>query len=147
MKVLLLQNVSKLGQKGEVKNVNDGYAHNFLLPNNLAKFVSEGEAKKLSKISNKIKAKESEQITKTKAILKNISGSKITLKEKTNNVGHLFARVHRDEILKAIINQLGIEIEKDWIKLSDPIKEVGEFDINIEAYGKKIKLKLFIEEK
>lgn len=147
MKVLLLQNVSKLGQKGEVKSVSDGYAHNFLLPNNLAKFVSDAEAKKLSKKTEKIKEKESEEQTKVRATLKNLSGSKVTLKEKTNNVGSLFARVHRKEIAQAISDQLGVQVETDWIKLEDAIKEVGEFDINIEAFEKKIKIKLFIEEK
>lgn len=147
MKVILLQNVPKVGQKGDIKKVSDGYANSFLIPRGLAKFASTSEIKKVENQRKKKKQKE-ETIAKTaKALLDKISGSKITIKESANENGHLFAQVHLKEIADAISKQLGEEISEDWINLENPIKEVGEFDINLEAYGNKTKIKLFIEAK
>ncbi len=145
MKVILLQNVSKLGQKGEIKNVSEGYANNFLLPRGLAKFASTNEIKRLQKESQKKEETQMKIQEETKKILDDISGSKITIKEKANEKGHLFAQVHIKEIADAISKQLGFDISEDWINLKNPIKEIGEFNINLEAYHQKIKIKVYIE--
>lgn len=147
MKVILLKNVPKLGQKGDIKNVNEGYARNFLLPQKMVKFVPDSEAKKISEQMKKIKTKEDEKINKIKDLLNSFSDSKITLKEQANEKGHLFAKVNKKEISQAIAKQLNTEIEEEWIKLDNPIKEVGEYDILLEAFNKRVKIKLFVESK
>jgi len=147
MKVILLQNVKKLGLKGDIKEVSEGYASNFLLPRKLAKFASQGDVKSL--VHDKKKKKEQEDTIQktTKDLLVKIAGTKISLKENANEKGHLFAQVHLKEIADTISSQLNVEISEDWINLTEPIKQIGEFDIKLEAYGKKVQLKLFIEKK
>jgi len=147
MKVILLQNVKKLGQKGDIKEVSEGYASNFLLPRKLAKFASQGEVKSLVHDKNKKEQQEATIQKATKDLLTKIAGSKISLKENANDKGHLFAKIHIREIADAISSQLNTEISEDWINLTEPIKETGEFDIKLEAYGKKVQIKLFIESK
>jgi len=147
MKVILLQNVSKLGQKGDIKDVSEGYAGNFLLPRGLAKFASQGEVKSLKNQKDKQKQQEDTIQKTTKDLLSKIAGQKISLKENANEKGHLFAQVHLREIADAISSQLAVEISEDWINLENPIKEIGEFDIKLEAYSKKVQFKLFIEKK
>ncbi|MFW5888062.1 MAG: 50S ribosomal protein L9 [Bacteriovoracia bacterium] len=147
MKVILLQNVPKVGQKGEIKDVSEGYARNFLLPRKLVKFASPAEVKSLQQQNKKKQEKDATIQKEAKDRLVKISGSKISIKEPANEKGHLFAQVHLKEIADAISSQLGEEISEDWINLTNPIKEVGEFDIDLEAYGKKVQVKLFIEGK
>jgi large subunit ribosomal protein L9 len=147
MKVVLLQNVPKVGQKGDIKNVSDGHANSFLIPRGLAKFASPAEVKKIENQKKKQKQQKETIAKSAKDILNKISGSKISIKESANENGHLFAQVHLKEIADAISSQLKEEVSEDWINLQNPIKEVGEFDINLEAYGAKTKIKLFIEGK
>lgn len=147
MKVILLQNVAKLGQKGDIKNVNDGHAHNFLIPRGLVKFAPASEIKNHQNKLQKQKENENVIHSKAKTLLDTISNSKITLKENANEKGNLFAQVHLKEIADAIASQLKVDISEDWINLTNPIKETGEFDIKLEAYDKKVNLKLYIEAK
>jgi large subunit ribosomal protein L9 len=147
MKVILLQNVKKLGLKGDIKEVSEGYASNFLFPRQLAKFASHGEVKSLVHDKNKKKAQEDTIQKTTKDLLVKITETKISLKMNANEKGHLFAQVHLKEVADAISNQLNTEISEDWVNLENPIKETGEFDIKLEAYGKKVQIKLFIEKK
>jgi len=147
MKVILLQNVKKLGIKGDVKEVSEGYASNFLFPRQLAKFASHGDVKSLVYGKNKKKEQEDTIQKTTKDLLIRIAGTKISLKMNANEKGHLFAQVHLKEIADAISSQLKTEISEDWINLTEPIKETGEFGIKLEAYGKKVQVRLFIEKK
>jgi large subunit ribosomal protein L9 len=148
MKVILLQNVPKLGQKGDVKNVNDGYALNFLIPQKKAKNATEGEIAKMKHSREMNVQNEKALQSEVKKILSEIEGKTIKIIEKANEKGHLFAQVHLVEIADAIHEQLDIKkVSEDWINLEKPIKETGEFKINLEAYGKKAILNLVIESK
>jgi len=143
MKVILLQNVSRLGQKGDIKDVSEGYAINLLIPRKLAKFASEEEVNKLN--TQKIaKQKKVEFLhNKAHALIDKVADKELVMKTKANDKGHLFAQIHIKEIADAI-GDLGIDISEDWIILKNPIKEVGEFEIKLEAYGKKTAVKLKI---
>jgi large subunit ribosomal protein L9 len=127
--------------------VSDGYPSSFLIPRGLAKFASTGEVKKVENQKKKKKENDATIQKESKGRLEKISGSKISIKENANEKGHLFAQVHLKEIADAISSQLNEEISEDWINLETPIKETGEFDINLEAYNKKVNIKLFIEAK
>lgn len=145
MKVILLQDVAKIGRRGEVKEVNQGYANNFLLPRKLARPASkndESAAKALQKEREIQKEVKKELLEKTFDDLKN---KEIFLKEKSNEKGHLFSQVHKDEIKKALKEQLHVDINDDFIKLNDPIKEIGEFSISLEAQGVSTQIKLVVE--
>ncbi len=143
MKVILLQNVPRLGQKNEIKEVSEGHAINFLIPRNLAKFATPEALNKLN-TEKVIKTKKTELLhAKAHGLLAKISGKEIVINAKANDKGHLFAQIHLKEIADAIGNT-GVDISEDWIDLENPIKSVGEFSIPLEAYGKRIQIKLKI---
>ncbi len=141
MKVILLQNIPKLGLKNEIKEVSEGHAINFLIPKKLAKFAT---AEAVNKVNTEkvIKNKKTELLhAKAHGILNNLNGREIVIKTKANEKCHLFAQVHIKEIADAIGN-IGFDISEDWIDLENPIKSIGDFPIALEAYGKRVEILL-----
>lgn len=131
MKIILLQDVAKVGRKYDIKNVSDGFFRNFLLPRKLAEIATLQTIKSIE-----IRKKQSiQEIQIQKDIFeKNIAsleGVKISIKEKTNEKGHLFAGVHKEEISKILKEQKNLDIPSDLIELDHPIKEVGEYKIKV----------------
>ena len=145
MKVILLQNVAKIGQKGDIKEVSEGYAINYLLPRKLAKFADKSAIKETEEGKKARSQKEEALQSRVKAILAKINGQTIEIIQKANEKGHLFAQVHIKEIADAIAEKGFKEISEDWINLKNPIKEVGNHEINLEAYGAKAKIHLVIK--
>ncbi len=143
MKVILLQNIPRLGHKDEIKEVSEGHAINFLIPRGMAKFASVEAVNRIN-TSKIIKTKKTELLhAKAHGLLDQISSKQITIKAKANEKGHLFAQIHIKEIADAI-GEAGIDVSEDWVNLENPIKSTGEFSISLEAYGKKISVPLKI---
>lgn len=145
MKIILLKDVPKVGKKYDVRDISDGFARNFLVARGLAEVATEKNIKKIE-IAKK-QANDELNIQKN-LLLKNIlglDGKIIFLKEKANDKGHLFAGVRREEIRNAIKNQLSIDVPVDCIELEHPIKEIGEFDLDVKIDSKKAKIKVKIE--
>jgi large subunit ribosomal protein L9 len=144
MKVILTQNVPKIGQKGMVKDLNEGYVRNFLLPRKLAKIATNDALRSLEEEQKKHKQKE-ETIQKTvKKILLDLNGATISISAKANDKGHLFAGLHVKEVADAI-GDAGFKISEDWINLDEPIRQVGNHKINLEASGVKGKFNLEVK--
>ncbi|MEK7572362.1 MAG: 50S ribosomal protein L9 [Patescibacteria group bacterium] len=146
MKVIFSKDVPRVGKKNDVKEVNDGYAINFLFPNKLAERASSSSLRELEKRQKEILI---ERELEESLLIKNlgeIEGKKITLKGKANDKGHLFSAIHKKEILEAMKNEHKIEIDEDFLVLEKPIKEIGEFNISIKVKNKKSFLKLRVEE-
>lgn len=146
MKVVLLQDVPKVGKKYEVKEVSGGYASNFLLPRKLA-IVATSEASAKAEAERK----KTDDIHKIQEDLlaKNLAGLaeiKVILKEKANESGHLYSKVHAEEIAKAVKEQTGLDAQAQFIELKEPIKAIGEHQITVRAHGKKATFVLNIEE-
>ncbi len=129
MKVIFNVDVKGQGKKGEMKEVSDGYARNFLLPKNLA---SEATTDNINALKLKEKAK-ANQIAKEKAAAmetaEKLSGIQVTIKAKAGNGGKLFGAVTSQEISKALKEQHGIEIEKNKIVMKDSIKNFGSYTV------------------
>ena len=133
MKVILLNNVPKLGNKFDIKTVSDGYARNFLFPRNLAQMATEKAiaAIELQKSlhDEKVKA-ENEALIKKLDKIKDIV---ISATGKANDKGHLFAGIHKEELAGLFLEQAKIEISPDHIVLENPIKETGMHNIDIKV--------------
>ena len=129
MKVIFNVDVKGQGKKGEMKEVSDGYARNFLLPKNLA---SEATTDNINALKLKEKAK-ANQIAKEKAAAmetaEKLSGIQVIIKAKAGNGGKLFGAVTSQEISKALKEQHGIEIEKNKIVMKDSIKNFGGYTV------------------
>ena len=129
MKVIFNTDVRGQGKKGELKEVSDGYARNYLLPRNLA---TEATNDNINAMRLKEKAKQA-QIAKEKAQAledsKKLSEIQVIIKAKAGQGGKLFGAVTSQEISKALKEQFGMEIEKNKIVQSSPIKTFGSFTV------------------
>lgn len=136
MKVILLKDVPNVGHKYDVKDVSDGYAHNFLLARKLAEVATPGAIKNIE-LRRKQQIQQEEMDQKLlEGTLDNLKGAKITIKEKANEKGHLFSQVHKDEIAKALKEQKNIDLKPEMVDLNKSIKEIGEHKIVVKVNKK-----------
>ena len=134
MKVILLQEVKAQGKKGDIVNVSDGYAKNFLFPRNLAKEASASalnEVKLRKEAENYRHDQEKQAAIENKAIL-----DKATLVYKTTGGvdGRLYSAVTSKDISEMIKKELGIDIEKKKISVDEVIKTVGEYKVTVKLF-------------
>ncbi|PID29753.1 MAG: 50S ribosomal protein L9 [Candidatus Cloacimonadota bacterium] len=133
MKVILLHDIEKLGLAGDVKNVKAGFARNYLLPKNLVIVASEGNLKRVEKIKVKAEALREEKLSSLNALARKVNETVLTFVRKADENGHLFGSVS-DVDLTAEFANLDLDVHKSNIKLAKPIKELGEFEIEV-AFG------------
>ena len=134
MKVILTQDVKAQGKKGEVINVSDGYARNFLLPKGLA---IEADAKALNDQKNKDAAKQHKidvEIAEAKEIAAKLENIKVVIKATSGSDSRLYGAVTAKDIAEALKSQFGIEIDKRKIMLDAPIKAYGTYKIDAKLY-------------
>lgn len=145
MKVIFLKDVPRVGKKNETKEVNDGYAMNFLIPKKLAERAT---SHALNTLEQKKKEIMLGKVIEEEKLLKNLSETKgklVIIKGNANEQGHLFSAIHKNEIVEALKKQHNIETKEDFLMIEKPIKETGEFDIRVEVNEKSTVFKLKIE--
>jgi len=130
MKVILLQDVDGLGKKYEVKEVKSGYARNFLLPGNLVKPADKEALKWLSDQKEVIEKEAEEGLKKAQELASKIDGLELSIAVKVGDEGQLFESINSQKIVEKL-KEMGLEVKKSQIKLESPIKELGEYSINI----------------
>ena len=130
MKVILLQDVKGKGKKGQMLEVSDGYARNYMLPRKIA-IEATVDAMNTKKMNDKAEA---ERIAREKAealeISKQLRAMVLTVTAKGGGAGRLFGSVTNQEIADALKAKTGIALDKRKIVISDPIKTVGTFTVN-----------------
>ena len=143
MKVILLQNVAKTGRKYEVKEVSDGYALNYLIPNKLAKIATTSALRELE--TEKLQQEHSEKKKEIGLIqsIEQLKDSVISISAKINEEGKLFAGIDKGDIINAIKDQKALDVSADNIVLEKPIKDAREHKITIKAGDKKKEFILF----
>ena len=145
MKVILLQDVKGQGKKGEVIEVNEGYARNFLIKKGLAEAAT---ASKLNDINQKKAAADyhhAEEVKATRELAKEISGKTFTVRIKAGQGGKVFGSVTGANISDAL-QQAGYSIDKKKVVLAQPIKNTGVYDIDLKLMeGSTSKIKISVE--
>lgn len=144
MKVILLKDVPNVGKKYEVKDVSDGYAINYLIVRKLAEVATPGAIKNIELRRKQGVQKQELDKNLLAKTLESLKGVKITLSEKANEKGHLFAQVHREEVVAALKDQKGIELDAEMVDMEHPIKEAGEHKISIKIDKKTAEINLEI---
>ena len=135
MKAILLQDIKSLGKKGDLVNVSDGYARNFLFPKNLAK---EANAQAMNDLKNAQQSKKYKTETEIAAANKakaELEGSKFVMIAKTGTTGKLSGSITSKEISAEIKRQKGLDIDKRKITAESEIKTVGEYKAEIKLYS------------
>lgn len=134
MKVILTQDVKAQGKKGEVIDVSDGYARNYLIKNGLAKEATSVNLNSL-KISNAAEAhRKAVEKAEAEKLAKQLNGSTVTIKLKVSETGKIFGALNTQSIADALAEQ-GITIDKKKIVLPEPIKTVGQHTVIIKPYA------------
>jgi len=146
MKVILLQDVDKLGKKGDIKEVTDGHARNLLIPKKMAVLASKSEILRLEE-QKKIEGDKSEkELIRFQEVASQIDGFELEISTKAGEDNKLFGAITVAKISEEL-KKNNFEIEKNQIKLENPIKEMGEYEISIELpHNLEAKIKLIITE-
>jgi large subunit ribosomal protein L9 len=134
MKIILLDDVAKLGRRGEVLEVADGYARNYLLPHRLALTATPGNLKNLDSIKARQEQQAVRQRSQAEHMAQAIEALNFVETRQASDEGRLFGSVGRADIA-AFLAQKGIEVEKRRIGLDEPIKALGEFTVPIRLHG------------
>jgi len=145
MKIILNQDVSKVGKKYEVKNVADGHALNFLIPRGLAVAATAGALKKLEIAKTMVAVEKKVQEDLLLKNLKSLDGARIEIAEKANDKGHLFAGLHKEQIIPEIKKQTGLDVLPEFLILDKPIKEIGEHSLEIKSQDKTAKFVVVVK--
>jgi large subunit ribosomal protein L9 len=146
IKVMLLKDVSNLGKKGDVIDVSDGYARNYLFPKGLAQEVNEGllENLKLQEISKK--KKEEKLIEKYRKEKELIEKNTYVIKAKVGETGKLFGSITSKDVADIINERLKLGIDKRQVELEEPIKSMGEYEVAIKLHPQIVaKAKIIVE--
>lgn len=134
MKVIFLQDVKGKGKKGEIKNVSEGYARNFLFPKNLASEATPGAMATLQGQQKSEEKKQQAQLEEAEALKAKLADMTITIKTKTGEGGRVFGSVTSKQIADGLKEQ-GIKIDKRKIELADPIKSLGYTNVPIKIHS------------
>jgi large subunit ribosomal protein L9 len=133
MKIILTQDFGKLGNKGEIVEVKDGYARNYLIPQGIAKEATPQAIKEIELRKKIEQEKQRKQIQKLKKLSEELSKLSLTVTVRTGEEEKLYGAVTNIDIAKALRNE-GYEIDKSAILLEEPIKELGVYQIPIRLH-------------
>lgn len=130
MQILLNEDVKKLGYRGDLVNVKNGYFRNYLQPRGLAQRATENLIRLSEKRNEKRLMRKQQILEKAEEVLKKLKGVKVKINAKVSKKGKLYGSVTEEDIVKAVKDKANIELENEFIKM-EPIKELGEYTIKV----------------
>ena len=148
MKVILLQDVKSLGKKGEIVNLSNGYARNFVLPKKLGVEANSSNMNDLKLQKANADKVAQEQLAAAKELAALMETKEVVLTMKAGEGGKVFGSVSSKEIAAAAKTQCGLELDKKKIQLPDAIKALGVYEVNVKLHMKvtgKLKVKVVEE--
>ena len=133
MKVILTTNIKKLGKIGDLVNVKDGFARNYLFPNKMALRNNKKNLSHYEGIKDEMIEKEKEKLNQAKELIDKLSSIKIVFKKEADEKDQLYGSISKKEILE-FLNNNNIKIKSDDLLIKQPIKSLGEHEIEINPY-------------
>lgn len=134
MKVIFLKDVKGKGKKGEIKNVADGYAHNFLLKNNLAIEANQATISKLDGQKKKEQKEAAQELEEAKQLKEKLETLTIDLKAKSGEGGRLFGSITTKQVATELEKTHGIKLDKRKMELDDAIRALGYTNIPVKVH-------------
>ena len=137
MQVILKKDVQNLGEAGEIVNVKDGYARNFLLPQQMAEVATEGALKNREQNIARIQAKQEKLHQEALALAEKIEKfGKLELSAKAGESGKLFGTITTKKLAEELLEKAGIEVDRKNVSLNAPINKIGEYTMLIKLTSK-----------
>jgi large subunit ribosomal protein L9 len=134
MKVILLSDVKALGKKGEVVEVAEGYAHNFLLPRKLAAQANKGALAALESQHNASLRRDAQVLAEAKELASKIEAAKIAVSAKAGGNGKLFGAVTNGDVADAISRELAVSVDRHKIEIKSAIKSLGSYPVEVKLH-------------
>src|SRR6186997_2111373 len=134
MKVVLREDVEKLGLRGEVVDVARGYARNFLLPRKLAEPATPSRVKELEKVNARRSLNEAQSFEQAQEIAQRLGQAEIRFDVKAGDTGVLFGSVTQTQLADAIWDKLKVRVDRRKIALDEPLKRIGRYQVPIELF-------------
>ena len=134
MEVILLKNLSTLGDKHDVVSVKNGYGRNYLIPKGLAVIANKPNLEKLDEIIAKEKAEEDKKVGEFKEMIEQLEGKTLKIGVKAGTSGKIFGSITNIQIANALREQLSLDIPRKKIELEEEIKEIGTFKAKVNLH-------------
>lgn len=134
MQVILMDDVERVGHEGDVIEVADGFARNFLLPKKLAVAATKGALKDLESRRKAIEAREAQKAAKAQAIADDLATKRVIVKARAGEGQRIHGQVTPAMIAEAAAEQIGAEIDRRDIDIAEPIRELGDYLISVRVY-------------
>ena len=134
MRLILLQDVKSLGKRGDIVDVADGYARNFLLPRKLAGEADRGALARLDAQQKAVERRELQELAEARELAVRLESAKLAVKAKAGGNGKLFGAVTNADVASAIANVLSVEIDRHKIEMTNQIKALGSYPVEIRLH-------------
>ena len=144
MKIILLTDIEKVGEKHSVTTVKDGYARNYLIPQRMAVIANETNLGKLDELKRKEEEAQAKILAEVQALAEKINGQTLKIGAKAGASGKIFGSVTNIQIAQALLEQLEIEVDRKKIVLPDEIKELGTYQAKLDLH-KEVDVKVAFE--
>jgi large subunit ribosomal protein L9 len=135
MKVVLRADVEHLGHKGDLVDVADGYARNFLVPRGLAIKATRGVVQQSEAMRRNREAREVRDRAHATELAERLVASRVEVKARAGEGGKLFGSVTSSDIADAVLTQYAVELDRRKIGLAEPIKELGTVEVPVQLHG------------
>ena len=135
MRIVLRDDVPSVGRKGEVVDVADGYARNYLVPQGLALAATSGAVGQAETMRRSRQVRDTKEREGAEATAKRLSGGRVSITARAGDDGRLFGSVTSAMIAEAVEAQLGIDVDRRKLGLDEPLKDLGEHEIPIRLHS------------
>lgn len=134
MKLILIADVDKLGTKGEIVDVSDGYARNFLLPRSKAVKATEGAVQQAESLRKAREEAERQAKEEAERIATQLVGTRVVLAARAGDEGRLYGSIGVTDVVEGIRKFTGVEVDRKTVDLPEPIREIGLHDVQIRLH-------------
>ena len=131
MKVILTKDVADLGGKGDVVDVADGYARNYLVPKKLAVKASAGALKQAESMRLAREETARKALEQAQELAESLTGTRVVVAARAGDSGNLFGSIGASDVAEAIVKFTGVDIDRKIVVIDEPIKEIGLHEVNL----------------
>jgi large subunit ribosomal protein L9 len=131
MKVLLNESLKNVGRAGEIKEVKNGYARNYLIPRGLATMATGGAVRQAEARRQSEERREAKNVSANEAFASKIGAATIILRARVGEQGRLYGAITASDIATALTAEVGREIDRRRVELEDPIRQLGEYKVPV----------------